>query len=84
VALAGRLEHGWEPPMTTPEQAAEPVPVLKVELVETPAGQRLAVTLTMLMDAAGAKAYAAAIDSAASKMSATGLMVVEGILGAAR
>jgi hypothetical protein len=51
------------------------VPVLKVELVETPAGQRLAVTLTMLLDAAGAKAYAAALTEAAANMSASGLVV---------
>ena len=60
--------------MTTPVQAA-PVQQLAVGLADTPQGQRLAVTVTMLLDADGAKALAGAIAAAAENMSSAGMAV---------
>ena len=61
--------------MSTPGQ---PVQQLSAALVDTPQGQRLAVTVTMLLDADGAKALAAGIAKAAESMSSAGLVVATG------
>ena len=58
---------------------------LSCTLVETPAGQRLAVTvrttsatLTVLLQAADAKTWAASLAQIAGQMSASGLIVANG------
>lgn len=57
---------------------------LGTQLVDTPQGQRLAITLTMLLPAAEAKQFAEAVAAAAASMSATRLVVANGIIGNGR
>ena len=56
---------------------------LAVGLADTPQVQRLAVTVTLLLDAEGAKGLAAAITKTAEGMSASGLVVAGGVLNGA-
>jgi hypothetical protein len=65
--------------MTTPRPV--PLPELGMfgaDLVDTPSGQRLAVTVTILMPAATAKDVAAVFARIAAAMSETGLIVANG------
>ncbi len=66
--------------MSTPEQQPERPSSLTIGLVDTPAGQRLSVALTLLLDADGAKAFAKAITAAAEGMSSSGLVVANGVM----
>jgi hypothetical protein len=59
-----------EMPQPKPETAQ-----LSLALVETPAGQRLALTLTMLLPPGDAKALAKGLTDVAAHMSAAGLVV---------
>ena len=70
--------------LTQPGQPAQPQAgqqaQLALALVDTPAGQRLAVQLTLMLGADEAKAFGAAVTDAAASMSSTGLVVANGVL----
>jgi hypothetical protein len=68
--------------MTDPQPspaAAQPAQ-LAMALVDTPAGQCLAVQLTLMLGADEAKAFGAAVADIASSMSASGLVVTHSVL----
>ena len=71
-----------EPQPATPAQPAQPAGIqgaqLGLGLVDTPAGQRLAVQLIVLLTAAEAKQLAEGIAGIASSMSSSGLVVAIG------
>jgi hypothetical protein len=62
-----------------PPAASQPAQ-LALALVDTPAGQRLAVQLTLMLGADEAKAFGAAVTDIAASMSTSGLVVANGVL----
>jgi hypothetical protein len=70
--------------MTAPaEQPPQPDALqVAVQLVETPLGQRVAVTLTVLLGKDAAVELAQGITKAASALSSSGLIVANGSTGA--
>ncbi len=72
----------------TPAEPKPPVPVpevtqLGIGLAETPNGQRIALTMTMLLTAADAKQFAAQLAEVAGQMSVTRLVVASTLNGGA-
>ena len=65
------------PAQPQPGQPAQP-DQLGVGLADTPAGQRLAVQVTVLLTADEAKAFAAVVADVASSMSTSGLIIANG------
>ena len=66
--------------MTTP-LTPDPVPEttqLAVSLVDTPAGQRLALTMTMLLPAGDAKQFSQQLAAVTGLMSRAGLVIANG------
>jgi hypothetical protein len=61
-----------------PQQPAVEGAQLGLAKVATPQGERLAVQLTMLLDAGQAKAFAAQVAREAESMSASGLVTASG------
>ena len=69
------------PPVDTGNQLLAETPAqLVTGLVDTPAGQRLAVQVTLLLAADEAKALAAGIANVAASMSTTGLIIANGAM----
>lgn len=71
-------QPGSQDPPAQPQPAQQAQ--LGVGLVDTPAGQRLAVQLTICLTADEAKAMAATIAEVAASMSATGLVLANGAM----
>ena len=71
--------------MTSPLPPDQPQPAVEVTqlglgLADTPAGQRVVLTMSMLLSAADAKKFAEQLTAIAGQMSGTGLVVASGVL----
>jgi hypothetical protein len=66
-------------PKQAPADEAKPEAAqLGIAKVQTPAGERLAVTLTMFLDPAQARVFAAQVTDAAASLSSSGLVIANG------
>lgn len=65
--------------MSTPDEPKVEQAQLGLAKVQTPDGERLAITLTMLLNADQAKAFAGQITTAAATMSPSGLVIANGL-----
>jgi hypothetical protein len=73
AGLAGGTGHAGQAQAPPGRQRA-------TALVDTPAGQRLAIQVTLLLTADEAKGLAAAVGSIAASMSTTGLIIANGAM----